>query len=154
MISITKYFISKYVYITFHNITVHKSGLYIAWFDITLFSHPSTEVSNLIKVQNEIGTKMPLAYLFQLELINSISHYSQPRNGEYLTPWWRHQIKAFPALLALCAGNSSVTDEFHSQKTSNADCCGCFLLWIRISCSTKSRMTGDLRRHYVHVTSS
>ena len=30
--------------------------------------------------------------------------------------WWRHQMEAFSALLALCAGNSPVTGEFPSQK--------------------------------------
>ena len=30
--------------------------------------------------------------------------------------WWRHQMETFSALLALCAGNSSVTDEFPSQR--------------------------------------
>ena len=29
---------------------------------------------------------------------------------------WRHQIEAFSALLALCVGNSPVTDEFPSQR--------------------------------------
>ena len=28
------------------------------------------------------------------------------------TLWWRHQMETFSALLALCVGNSSVTDEF------------------------------------------
>ena len=31
-------------------------------------------------------------------------------------PWWRHQMETFSALLALCAGNSSVTGEFPSQR--------------------------------------
>ena len=31
-------------------------------------------------------------------------------------PWWRHQMEIFPALLALCAGNSPVTGEFRSQR--------------------------------------
>ena len=31
-------------------------------------------------------------------------------------PWWRHQMEAFSALLALCAGNSPVTGEFPSQR--------------------------------------
>ena len=31
------------------------------------------------------------------------------------TAWWRHQMETFSALLALCAGNSPVTDEFPSQ---------------------------------------
>ena len=30
--------------------------------------------------------------------------------------WWRHQMEAFSALLALCAGNSPVTGEFPSQR--------------------------------------
>ena len=30
--------------------------------------------------------------------------------------WWRHQMETFSALLALCAGNSPVTGEFHTQK--------------------------------------
>ena len=32
------------------------------------------------------------------------------------SPWWRHQMKTFSVLLALCAGNSSVTGEFPSQR--------------------------------------
>ena len=31
-------------------------------------------------------------------------------------PWWRHQMETFSALLALCAGNSSVAGEFPSQR--------------------------------------
>ena len=31
-------------------------------------------------------------------------------------PWWRHQMETFPALQALCAGNSLVTGEFPSQR--------------------------------------
>ena len=31
--------------------------------------------------------------------------------------WWRHQMEAFSALLALCAGNSLVTGEFLSQRS-------------------------------------
>ena len=30
--------------------------------------------------------------------------------------WWRHQMETFLALLALCAGNSPVTGEFHTQN--------------------------------------
>ena len=31
-------------------------------------------------------------------------------------PWWRHQMEAFSALPALCAGNSPVTGEFSAQR--------------------------------------
>ena len=30
--------------------------------------------------------------------------------------WWRHQMETFSALLAICAGNSSVTGEFPAQR--------------------------------------
>ena len=33
-----------------------------------------------------------------------------------LNSWWRHQMETFSALLALCAGNSPVTGEFHAQR--------------------------------------
>ena len=38
-------------------------------------------------------------------------------------PLWRHQMKTFSALLALCAGKTSVTDEFPAQRpvTRNLD---------------------------------
>ena len=31
-------------------------------------------------------------------------------------PWWRHQMRTFSALLAISAGNSPVTSEFHAQR--------------------------------------
>ena len=33
-----------------------------------------------------------------------------------ITSWWRHQMKTFSALLALCEGNPPVTDGFPSQR--------------------------------------
>ena len=39
----------------------------------------------------------------------------------FISPWWRHQIEAFSALLALCEGNSSATGEFPAQKASDAE---------------------------------
>ena len=43
-----------------------------------------------------------------------------------LSPWWRHQMEAFSALLALCALNSPVTGEFPPTKASDAEL-WCFL---------------------------
>ena len=34
----------------------------------------------------------------------------------YESPWWRHQMEPFSALLDLCAGNSPVTGQFPSQR--------------------------------------
>ena len=42
------------------------------------------------------------------------------------TPWWRHQMETFSALLAICAGNSPVPGEFpHKDKWRGA----LMLLW-------------------------
>ena len=35
---------------------------------------------------------------------------------ENISTWWRHQMETFSTLLAICAGNSPVTDEFPSQR--------------------------------------
>ena len=35
---------------------------------------------------------------------------------DFLTSWWRHQMEAFSALLAICAGNSPVPGEFPVQR--------------------------------------
>ena len=32
------------------------------------------------------------------------------------SPWWRHHMETFSALLALCAGNSPVTGDFPTQR--------------------------------------
>ena len=41
--------------------------------------------------------------------------YSGPSTRR-INPRWRHQMEAFSALLALCAGNSRVTGEFPTQR--------------------------------------
>ena len=38
------------------------------------------------------------------------------RRWLWVSTWWRHQMETFSALLALCAGNSSVTGEFPTHK--------------------------------------
>ena len=34
----------------------------------------------------------------------------------YFSSWWRHQMEIFSALLDICAGNSPVPGEFHTQR--------------------------------------
>ena len=46
--------------------------------------------------------------------IQCVSYFTQ-------TTWWRHQMETFSALLALCAGNSPMTGEFPTQRSSNAE---------------------------------
>ena len=35
---------------------------------------------------------------------------------DFLLSWWRHQMETFSALLVICAGNSTVPGEFHTQR--------------------------------------
>ena len=60
--------------------------------------------------------------------------------------WWRHQMETFPALLALCAGNSPVIGEFPTEGpvTRNFDVFFDLRLNKRLS---KQSQAGDLRRH-------
>ena len=45
---------------------------------------------------------------------NSLAHYCFTLTS-YDGLWWRHQMKTFSVLLALCTGNSAVTDEFRNK---------------------------------------
>ena len=61
--------------------------------------------------------------------------------------WWRHQMEPFSALLAICAGNSSVSDEFPSQRPVTRSfplTCAWINVWVN------NHKTGDLRRHRSH----
>ena len=42
-------------------------------------------------------------------------HYTAEIIGFY-SPWWRHQMETFSALLAICAENSPVPGEFPTQR--------------------------------------
>ena len=63
--------------------------------------------------------------------------------------WWRNQKETSSALLALCAGNSPVTDEFPSQRPVTRSFDGLFICaWINYW--VNNREAGDLRRHCTH----
>ena len=67
---------------------------------------------------------------------------------QYIT-WRHHQMETRFALLALCAGNSSVTGEFPSQRpvTRSFDAS---LICALISGWVNNREAGDLGRHHVN----
>ena len=66
-------------------------------------------------------------------------------------PWWPHQMEIFSALLALCAGNSSVTGKSPPQRPVTRsfdvfyDLCK---IWTNGSANIRD--TSDLRRHCTH----
>ena len=63
--------------------------------------------------------------------------------------WWRHQMEAFSALLALCAGNSPVTGEFPLKGQWRGALMLSFIC-ARINGWVNNREAGDLRRHRAH----
>ena len=66
-----------------------------------------------------------------------------------LRAWWRHQMKTFAMLLALCAGNSSITGEFPSQRQVTRSLMYS-LIRVWTNASVNNRDAGDLRRHRAH----
>ena len=48
--------------------------------------------------------------------VTSLSLRLYPTASEAVLTWWRHQMEAFSALLAICAGNSPVPGEFPAQR--------------------------------------
>ena len=64
-----------------------------------------------------------------------------------LLTWWRHQIETFSALLAICAGNSPVTDEFPAQRPVTRSFGAFFDLRMNKRWVGEA---GDLRRHRAH----
>ena len=60
--------------------------------------------------------------------------------------WWRHQMETFSALLAICAGNSPVPDEFpHKGQWGGALMFSLICVWINDRVNNNE--TGDLRRY-------
>ena len=84
---------------TNHRMIRSKLKLYV-WVLLNLSVRVSTQ--NLVNKYNNIDTLVAV---------------SSPLTGWIkMWSWWRHQMEAFSALLALFAGNSPVTGEFPSQR--------------------------------------
>ena len=75
----------------------------------------------------------------------------------YLCPvtthsWWRHQMKNFSALLAICVGNSPVTGEFTAQRpvTRSFDVFFDLRLNKRWACWVNNGEADDFRHYRAH----
>ena len=109
----------------FSNFVVCLFLLYIRFWWINVFS-----ISNHSRTVSQILCKSYLC--FQCERCNSERYgwkwpiqnhnriQSKARRGCTLS-WWRHEMEAFSALLAICAGNSPITGQFPSQVTRSFD---------------------------------
>ena len=54
--------------------------------------------------------------LFFVSVSKQLCKQSYCGNLRPLTLWWRHQMETFSALLAICAGNSPITDDYPTQR--------------------------------------
>ena len=61
--------------------------------------------------------------------------------------WWRQEMETFSALLALCSGNSPVTDEFSSQRPMMRSFDVFCLIYAWTNGWVNNLDAGDLRRH-------
>ena len=94
-----------------------------------IVSRKWTFKTKLTNDESTLGTVLPRRmYLLERISNNNFSnnyfidkHVSGKKDvgtdgGRFYSSWWRHQMKIFPALLAICAGNSPVTGEFPAQR--------------------------------------
>ena len=72
--------------------------------------------------------------------------YGWPTASKISPTWWRHQMGTFSALLAICAGNSSVPGELPTKRpvTRSFDVLSWINDWVN------NGKAGDLRRHHAH----
>ena len=90
--------------------------------------------------QRVTGDTVALCWAIDMRL-----HLSFVRN----ISWWRHQMGAFSALLALCAGNSPVpVDSPHKGQWRGALMFS--LICVSINGRVNNREAGDLRRYHGH----
>ena len=72
-----------------------------------------------------------------------------PNDNHRAYAWWRHQMETFSALLAICAGNSSVPGEFPTHRpVTRALMFSLICVWI--NGWVNNREAGDLRRYRGH----
>ena len=76
-------------------------------------------------------------------------YFSFSARSDFLSPWWRHQMETFSALLALCAGNSPVpVNSPHKGQWRGALVFSLIYAWINDW--VNNREAGDLRRQRNH----
>ena len=77
--------------------------------------------------------------LYSINYTTFVVLSNEPLPWRIRNAWWRHQMETFSALLALCAGNSPVTSEFHSQGPLTRRCDVFFDRGLKKSLSKQSR---------------
>ena len=93
--------------ITWQYICLTQPQWVIRWHIFTSGGYVARILTSLYHIQYHLP--LPTIYIPQTVDHCSIFHLTQ-------IPWWRHQMKTFSALLAICAGNSPVPGEFPAQR--------------------------------------
>ena len=58
----------------------------------------------------------------QISKVHYIANTTTHLTSHDTVTWWRHQMKTFSALFAICAGNSQFTGEFSAQRLVTRSC--------------------------------
>ena len=72
------------------------------------FYHGFVSISALAKFEEHLALKRKCRHFVEMFTTGCTA-------GSWHS-WWRHQMETFSALLAICAENSPVTGEFHTQR--------------------------------------
>ena len=117
----------------------------IGFGDKTLYYLLTQEIINIARWCNYINVSCLWAVTMRQS--NYQSRTTIARRGISGVSCWRHQMETFSALLAICAGNSPVTNEFPTQRpvTRSIDV---FYAWI--NGWVNNGEAGDLRCHRAH----
>ena len=88
-----------------------------SWHDSLSRHSPSMSLNADIRCHYVVETIIDGYGLVFNWLSNTPLHIDKTKNAPYpCSPWWRHQMEAFSALLAIYARNLPVTGEFPIQK--------------------------------------
>ena len=114
--TLTKWYLTNFAYGTTSVLSWHMQNSVVIWWPIIKKKLTESEIYS----EHELWTKHissngPQVTHQVLYWLSSL----------WISPWWRHQMETFPALLAFCAVNSPVSGEFHSQRpvTQGFDVC-------------------------------
>ena len=91
--------------IAFQNVGSAKCRPFCSGFVVSLTTRHKRKIMNIY-----------FFYLLRTKQSATTDPQYEPRPDKESHAWWRHQMETFSALLALCAGNSSVNGAFPSQR--------------------------------------
>ena len=136
-----------WISISKRNINAYKSGLNVWWIDVNRLSISSEHYWKyththicIYNIYTYIICVLCLSYATSPQVYRLLKSY----------PWWRHEMETFSALLAICAGNSSVTGGFPAHKGQWRGALMLSLICIWINGWVNNRKAVDLRRHCAH----